>query len=215
MKLGLRIATAGAAALCLVGMAACGNAASATDTTPATNTSTVTVTSTVQQPTTVTVTATPTESKAPTVAPGGHCTLADLNISLGEANGAAGSTYFPLTFTNTSFQPCSLTGFPKVSYVAGDDNHQVGGEAAQNGTAGPAVMLTPGKSASADLQEVVVMNFPDNVCTPTAVKGLRVSLPGDTAAAFVPQQNQTGCAAKTLPGGQFQMSVQAISTKSN
>jgi len=214
MRLGLRIATATAAVAFVAGIAACGNPNSAADLTPTADTATVTVTSTVDQPTTVTVTA-PDQAATQTTgqtAGDGHCTLATLNVSLGEPEGAAGSSYYPLTFTNTGFQPCTLEGFPEVAYVAGDDSRPVGAPATQNGDAGAAVTLKPGERAVANLQEVTVQNFPADVCDPTPVTGLRVSLPGSDDAAFVPQQDRTGCAAKELPGGQFQMSVQAIAT---
>lgn len=210
MRLGLRIATAAAAVAWVAGIAACGNPNTTADLTPAADTSTVTVTSTVDHATTVTVTAQPTATTTAESAADGHCTLATLDISLGEPAGAAGSSYYPLIFTNTGFQPCSLEGFPQVAYVAGDDSHQVGDAAAQDGEAGPAVTVKPGEHAVANLQEVTVQNFPEDVCDPTAVTGLKVSLPGSEDAAFVPEQDRTGCAAKNLPGGQFQMSVQAI-----
>lgn len=217
MKLGLRVATAGAAVLFVVGAAACGNPESATNVSSSAAPSTVTVTADAE-PTTVTVTAQPTETSQPSAEPGGSCTLADLSIALGEPSGAAGSAYFALTFTNTSFAPCSLEGFPTVAYVTGDDSHQVGAAAAEDGDKGAAVSLKPGDHASAQLQEVNVLNFPEDVCTPTAVTGLRVTLPGGNTgsdSAFVPQNDTTGCAAETLPGGQFQMSVQAITTKAD
>lgn len=218
MNRGLRIATAGAAVLFIVGVSACGNPDTVGSTSSTLAASTVTVTDTATaQPDTVTMTAQPTESTtALATDAGGKCTLADLSISLGEPSGAAGSVYYALTFTNTSFTTCTLEGFPQVAYVAGDDSKQVGGAAAENGDAGTTVTLKPGEHAAAALQEVDVLNFPEDVCTPTAVTGLRVTLPGgaaDSDSAFVPQDNTTGCAAETLPGGQFQMSVQAISTK--
>jgi hypothetical protein len=213
MKLGLRVATAAAAVAFIAGMSACGNPNTTDDLTPAADTAAVTVTTTVEQPTTVTVTAQPektTTASTSGAAGDGHCTLATLNVSLGEPEGAAGSSYFPLTFTNTGFEPCTLEGFPEVAYVAGDDNHEVGAPAAQNGDAGAAVTLKPGEHTVANLQEVTVQNFPEDVCDPTAVTGLRVSLTGSDEAAFIPQQDRTGCAAEELPGGQFQMSVQAF-----
>jgi hypothetical protein len=216
MRLGLRIATAAAAVACVAGIAACGNPNTTDNLSAAADTATVTVTSTVDQPTTVTVTAPPDQAATQTTgqtAGDGHCSLATLNISLGEPEGAAGSSYYPLTFTNTGFQPCTLEGFPEVAYVAGDDGHQVGAPATQNGDAGAAVTLQPGEHAVANLQEVTVQNFPEDVCDPTPVTGLRVSLPGSDDAAFIPQQDRTGCATEELPGGQFQMSVQAIGTE--
>lgn len=144
---------------------------------------------------------------------GSVCRTADLSITLGKPGAAAGSTYYPLVFTNTGSTACTLHGFPGVSYVAGDDGHQVGAPAAWVGDKGRAVTVEPGKTATAQLQEPNVHNFPDDVCDPTPVRGLRVYAPGDTRAAFVPQDGAVGCAAKSLPDGQFQLAVKAITAR--
>src|SRR6202035_2904288 len=59
--------------------------------------------------------ATPTGSAA-----AAGCRSAQLNASLGPPEGAAGSVYRVLIFTNTGTQACAMRGFPGVSYVAGD-----------------------------------------------------------------------------------------------
>lgn len=210
MRFNSRVVLAAGAVAGLAVLAACGDPNVANTATPAAVTTTVTATATeTAAPTTVTVTATPASTSASTGA-GGQCVIADLNVTLGQAGGAAGSTYSPLTFTNTGFEPCTIAGFPTVAYVAGADLQQVGGAAAPDGEKGAAVTLKPGQSASAQLQQVTVQNFPEEVCKLTDVAGLKVSLPGSDEAAFVPQADRQGCAAKELPDGQFQMSVQSI-----
>lgn len=139
-----------------------------------------------------------------------RCTTSELTITLGQAGGAAGSNYYPLIFTNTGSRECTLQGFPGVSYVTGDSGKQVGGAASRQGDKGPVVTLSPGASASAQLQEVNVQNFPADVCKPVSTRGLRVYPPGETHAAFVPQPNGLGCQADPLPDGQFQLSVRSI-----
>jgi uncharacterized protein DUF4232 len=109
--------------------------------------------------------------------------------------------YRPLVFTNTGRRACELRGFPGVSYVAGDDGHQVGPAAEMVGGRGPQVRIDPGRSAAAALQLANVGNFDPGACRPTAVRGLRVYPPGDTAALFVPAEG-TGCAG-TPPGPQL------------
>ena len=55
------------------------------------------------------------------------CTTADLGawVAADQGNGAAGSIYFPLQFTNVSRHTCSMRGFPGVSAI--DRNgHQLG-----------------------------------------------------------------------------------------
>lgn len=130
-----------------------------------------------------------------------RCTTAELKGSLGPAEGAAGSVLVTLLLTNTGKRTCELTGFPGVSYVAGDDGHQVGPAATMSGERGGQVRLAPGASAGADLKLVNVANYDPQVCQPTAVRGLRVYPPGDTAALFVPMDG-TGCTG-TPPGDQI------------
>jgi hypothetical protein len=127
-------------------------------------------------------------------------------VSLGAGDAGAGSVYRPLVFTNTGRATCELRGFPGVSYVAGDDGHQVGPAAEMSGDRGGQIDIAPGRTAIAPLQLVNVQNFDAAMCLPTPVRGLRVYPPGDTASLFVPMAG-TGCAG-TPPGAQ--LSVQAM-----
>ncbi|MEJ8280160.1 DUF4232 domain-containing protein [Pseudonocardia spirodelae] len=115
--------------------------------------------------------------------------------------GAAGSQYVTLSLRNQGSRTCYLRGFPGVSYVAGDDGHQVGPSAAMQGGHGSPVRLGPGGSAGATLRMVNVANYDAAACRPTAVRGLRVYPPGETDSLFVPMEG-TGCAA-TPPGDQL------------
>jgi hypothetical protein len=135
-----------------------------------------------------------------------QCRSSDLTVSLGATQGAAGSVYRALIFTNRGGQSCELQGFPGVSYVAGDDGHQVGPAATRTGDRGQSVRITPGGSVSAQLRQVNVANFDAAVCQPIPVRGLRVYPPGETAAIFVPLSG-TGCAG--TPSGP-QLTVQAV-----
>ena len=148
-----------------------------------------------------------TSATAPTSAGGvPNCGTAELRGSLGAAEGAAGSTIVPLVLTNVGTRTCELRGFPGVSYVAGDDGHQVGPAAAMSGQRGGEVVLKPGAAAAAQLQMVNVANFDVAVCNPTPVRGLRVYPPGDTTSLYV-ERAGTGCAG-TPPGNQ--LSVQTL-----
>lgn len=196
---------------CVLATAGCAKAADTGTAEPGAQVSTATVTETVSpsmaMAVTETVTVTPTDTTAPT---GDNCTAAELDFALSDPEGAAGSTYYTLTMINSGLRTCTLEGFPVVQYVAGDDGHQVGAAASDNGEAGALVTLKPGERATSALQQVVVQNFPPEDCTPTDVRGVRVYAPGDDKAAFIPQQDRQGCAAPELPGGQFQMSVTAV-----
>ncbi|WP_214368235.1 DUF4232 domain-containing protein [Pseudonocardia sp. H11422] len=130
-----------------------------------------------------------------------RCTAGELQVSLGESDAGAGSVYRSLVFANTGSRTCQLTGFPGVSYVAGDDGHQVGPAAEMSGERGGEVRMGPGGTSAARLRLVQVRNFDEAVCRPTPVRGLRVYPPGETASLFVPMEGE-GCAGDP-PGAQL------------
>ena len=88
-----------------------------------------------------------TASTAPAAIP--KCTAFDLGVwvAVGEGNGAAGTIYYPLQFTNVSRHTCSLFGYPGVSAL--DRNgHQLGSPANWGSRAGArTVYLAPGATA--------------------------------------------------------------------
>jgi len=151
----------------------------------------------------------PSPSASPTPAPtgGGTCASAALRASLGQGQGAAGSTYQPLVLTNTSSLACTLSGFPGVSFVTGDAGRQVGPAARRGGAAGTSVRLAPGAAASAQLQRTNTQVYDPASCKPVGVRGLRVYPPGQTAALFaaLPADAQA-CSA----GSQTQLTIQAL-----
>ncbi|OXM71182.1 DUF4232 domain-containing protein [Amycolatopsis vastitatis] len=146
----------------------------------------------------------PTPAAPPVAQPvdNGLCKAGDVQLSLGQGDAGAGSVYRPLLIKNVSAKPCTIQGFPGVSYVAGADGHQVGKDAFRDGTKGNAVKLNPGQTAVADIQFVNVQNFDPGTCQPTPVKGLRIYLPQETASNFVPEDG-TGCASTKIPGNQL------------
>jgi hypothetical protein len=123
----------------------------------------------------------------------GECKAPELKLSIGRGEGAAGTVYRPLRFTNVGSRTCPLQGFPGVSYVTGDDGHQVGPAAFREGTKGAAVTLAPGETGFVTVGFIQVGNFDPAVCKPTAVRGLRVYPPHETASLFLPLDG-TGCA---------------------
>ncbi len=192
-------ASAGALALSACGGGGTTNAAnSSTPSTSATPTATTTVTTATPSPTSTPVAPPP----AAQPADDGLCKSGDVKLSLGQGDSGAGSTFRPLLITNSGGKPCTIQGFPGVSYVAGSDGHQVGKDAFREGTKGNAVKLNPGQTAAADIQFVNVRNFDPGTCQPTPVKGLRIYLPQETASNFVPADG-TGCAGTKIPGNQL------------
>ncbi|WP_285478013.1 DUF4232 domain-containing protein [Amycolatopsis sp. NBRC 101858] len=198
-------ASAGVLALSACGSGGTTNAASSS--TPSTTASPTSTTATTAESSPSSSTPAPSTPVQP--AGNGLCKAGDVTLSLGQGDAGAGSVYRPLLIKNSSSKACEIQGFPGVSYVAGNDGHQVGKDAFREGTKGNAVKLDPGQTAVADIQFVNVRNFDSGTCQPTAVKGLRIYLPQETASNFVPTDG-TACASTKIPGNQ--LSVKTVHT---
>jgi hypothetical protein len=185
-------------------LAACGNDGvgnSASSDVPSITGSTTSPPSTTTQPPATTTPPQQQQQPPAASADDGECKVADLSISLGGGDAAAGTSYRALVFTNKGTRTCTIQGFPGVSFVAGDDGHQVGPAADRVGEKGPAIPLAPGASAFADVGFVQIQNYDPAVCQPTEVRGLRIYPPHDYDSAFVPNPGM-GCAG-TPPGNQL------------
>lgn len=137
---------------------------------------------------------------------GGHaCATSDLKVAAGHGNAGAGNHYVPLRFTNTGSAPCTMQGWPGVSYVEQPQGGPVGKPAHRSGNGGGAVTLQPGGSAVAKIDEVQVHNYDPGACQLTRVKGLRVYPPNNTASRFVPMPNAHACSGAKIPGEQLQV----------
>ncbi|MFI5844124.1 DUF4232 domain-containing protein [Catenuloplanes sp. NPDC051500] len=125
----------------------------------------------------------------PNPAEPGRCHTADLTVTIAPATGggAAGHHGERLTFTNASAMPCTLEGFPGVSFVTGDDSTQVGADFKREGDTAAKLTLNPGDSAATDL---LLADTGAAGCEPTETRGFRIFPPDETAAIFVssPQQ---------------------------
>ncbi len=143
------------------------------------------------------------QQPAPTRAAGGtpECKVADLKLSFGGGEGAAGTTYRNLVFTNKGTRTCTMQGYPGVSYVTGDDGRQVGPAAYRVGEKGPVITLKPGGTAFTPIGFVQVANYDPAVCRPTEVRGLRIYPPHDYDSMFIAKTG-TGCTG-TPPGNQL------------
>ncbi len=184
-------ATAVAALLTLSGLlSACGSASPS-----ASPTVTVTVTAPASSPS-----ASPPAQPTPTPTPGSPpaCSTTALSATLGQAGGAAGSTYYPIEFTNTSGSACTLYGYPGVSFVTASGG-QVGAAATENPVYPRSlVTLAPGATVHAELQVATAANYPSSECNPVAVHRIRVYPPGQTSALFV-ALTTTACANPAVP----------------
>ncbi len=111
-----------------------------------------------------------------------------VTVNASQAGGAAGSTYLPVDFTNTSSSPCGLYGYPGMSFVTAGDGSgsQIGAAAQKNPAFGKVpVQLAAGGVAHAWLQVAEAGNYPAATCQPVTAHWLRVYAPGETQALYV------------------------------
>jgi Protein of unknown function (DUF4232) len=143
---------------------------------------------------------------APSTVPGlglPVCQSAALKVTLdtSQAGGAAGSSYYPVNFINTSGAPCGLYGYPGMSFVtaAGSEGQQIGAAAQRNPAFGNlSVRLSADGVAHAWLQVAQAGNYPASACQPLTARWLRVFPPGDTVASYV-GVSFSACASASTP----------------
>ena len=118
----------------------------------------------------------------------------------GAANGATGTIYYDIDFTNTSGSVCVLQGYPGISLVSTGSNagSQVGADAKRLSSPVRAITVAPGQTAHAVLGIAQAGNFPASSCNPVTAHWLKVFPPGMRAAAYVHFTTQT-CASTSRP----------------
>jgi Domain of unknown function (DUF4232) len=114
------------------------------------------------------------------------CPTRSLQAKAGVAQGAAGSTYQVIDFTNIGPVTCSLYGYPGVSLAGGTPVRQIG-LAAVEGKATPRTLVTlaPGAVANALLQIVQAQNYPPANCQPVAATYLQIYPPNQTTPIYL------------------------------
>lgn len=186
-----RVIAAAALASGVALLAACGSKASPSSG----GTTTKTFTTTASPPASGSAPS-PSSSSAP--AGPAACVTSALSASLGQGNGAAGSTIIPLEFRNTSSSACTLFGYPGVSFVTGPGGSQIGNSASEDSaTPRQSVTLAAGSTAHALLQVAVAQNYPPSRCHLVQAHWLRIFPPGETAPLYV-KFNSATCTAKSI-----------------
>ncbi len=106
-----------------------------------------------------------------------RCDTAQLSLSIGAPNGAAGTTYYPLRVRNSARVACSISGFALVRAWRTMKGNPLGPVARRVSLPGygAAIRLAPGDSASALLGVSNVGNYPPRTCKPAAAVALSVS----------------------------------------
>lgn len=114
------------------------------------------------------------------------CTTSRLAITAGPAQGAAGTQWLPLRFTNTSATACRTSGYPRVAYFTAPDGEQVNDEATPEVIGTPQqLVLAPTVSASALVRMPRAGNYDPETCQPVPVAGIRVAPPNNLATVFL------------------------------
>lgn len=107
-------------------------------------------------------------------------------MALGQGNGAAGSTYYPLDFANASGDACTLFGYPGVSFVTGVGGGQIGRAASRNpALASELVTIEAGGVAHSTLQVVNAENFSNAACHLVTAHWLKIYPPNQTAPLYL------------------------------
>lgn len=109
------------------------------------------------------------------------CTTANLSVwvNLSQGNGAAGTFYYPLEFTNTSNHTCRTWGYPGVSALNASGK-QLGDAAGRNPLyAGAWVNIPAGGTAHSLLS---YGNAEVSTCKPTTASLIKVFPPNQTTA---------------------------------
>jgi hypothetical protein len=113
-----------------------------------------------------------------------RCSASELGVWVAAdyGQGAAGSTFLPLDFTNVGHRTCTLRGFPAVTAVA-RNGHQLGPAATRSNLITPrTIKLAPGATAHAVLQYIQAVATNCAVAKQVPAFELKVRPPHRTAA---------------------------------
>jgi hypothetical protein len=148
-------------------------------------------------------TPTPTPTATVTVtapAAASPCSSSHLKLSLGIGQGTAGTTYQVLVLTNTGSSPCTLFGYPGVSFV--DASGAIIGKPAvrDHGAEHTITIASSGGAANALSRQPDAGNFPASACQMKTADRVRVYPPGQTVPLFAHDPVQVCSTAKGRTG---------------
>ncbi len=122
------------------------------------------------------------------------CASRSLGAKTGISQGATGSTYVQIVFTNNSGATCTLYGYPGVSFAGGSPVSQIGLAATEDpATPRQLITLAPGGVASALLRIVTAQNFPPSRCDLVTATYLQVYPPNQTTPIYI-SYSSSACA---------------------
>jgi hypothetical protein len=119
------------------------------------------------------------------------CPTRSLAVKAGLSQGAAGSIYQVVDFSNISDSTCTLYGFPGVSLAGGSPVKQIGLAAAEDhSSARVLITLAPGAVANALLRIVQAANFPPSRCDLKNATFLQIYPPNQTTPVYLKYKAQ-------------------------
>jgi Protein of unknown function (DUF4232) len=125
------------------------------------------------------------------------CATAQLGVKfLNKPNGAAGTIYYPVQFTNKGTRACTLRGYPGVSAVT-SSGAQIGNPASRSGNSVTTVTIAPNKSASSMVGFAHTANFPTAKCKPVTARGLKIFPPNQTKSVTI-KRKFSACSGKSV-----------------
>jgi Domain of unknown function (DUF4232) len=123
------------------------------------------------------------------------CASRDLKATVGIAQGAAGSVYQVIDFTNIGTSSCSLYGYPGVALAGGSPVTQIGAPATRSTASAPKlVSLAAGASANTLVQITEAENYPTSRCGPTPSTYLQIYPPNQTTPIYLAYKSM-GCSS--------------------
>lgn len=125
------------------------------------------------------------------------CATSALKVSLGPANGTAGTTFYPLRFVNQGTTTCTLRGYPGVSAVT-SSGKQIGNPASRISSKFSTVTLAPGKQRTSSVGIVDTGNFSAAVCKPVTAAGLKIFPPNQSRAVTLKKNFSTCSSTATI-----------------
>ena len=128
-------------------------------------------------------------------AAGTGCATRSLKVTVSTPQGAAGSIYQFIVFTNISGAACTLFGYPGVALAGGTPVTQIGAAAARSrASSAKLVTLAAGKTAYALLQITHAANYPAARCAPRASTYLQIYPPNQTTPIYLAYKSM-GCSS--------------------
>ncbi len=111
-----------------------------------------------------------------------RCTSTSLRVGIGQSEGAAGTIYYPLVFTNVGSVACTISGIPRVQPSTAGAHLRVGPTASLRDFSasgyGQSIRLAPHAQASAAYGVAQSANYTPSQCVPANFAGVTVLVGG-------------------------------------